>query len=154
MEKDRISLLVIFGSILIGVMYYKNSVIDGLYFQSVIHRFLPFLKQYDPLLVCIVFIMGCFFLLFVFSDRSISQKQQYRNGNTNQKYEPDPIVQDVIIRPIVEQPLISAKHQPESLFNTSRSKKKQNTYHSFQPKKKRLVVRNYYDRRNRKRFGW
>lgn len=154
MEKDRISLLLIFGSILLAVMYYKNSVIDGLYFQSVIHRFLPFLKQYDPLLVCIVFIMGCFFLMFIFSDRSISQKKQYQNGNTNQKYDPDPIVQDVIIRPIVEQPLISAEHQPESLFNTSRSKKKQNTYHSFKPKKKRLVIRNYYDRRNRKRFGW
>jgi len=154
MEKDRISLLVIFGSILIGVMYYKNSVIDGLYFQSVIHRFLPFLKQYDPLLVCIVFILGCFFLVFIFSNKSMPQRQQYQNDNTNQKYEPYPIVQDVIIRPIVEQPLISSKHQPESLFNTSRSKKKQNTYHSFQPKKKRLVIRNYYDRRNRKRFGW
>ena len=151
MEKDRISLLLIFGSIVVSVMYIHNPVIDTTTFQDVVHRFLPFLSNYNPVIVGLAFIIICFAIAFLFSDKSIPSKHQDHSGDSRK---PKPIVQDVIIRPIVEQPLISAKHQPESLFNTSRSKKKQNTYHSFKPKKKRLVIRNYYDRRNRTRFGW
>ena len=150
-RKDRLLLLLIFRSIVVSAMYVNNPVIDGISFQNVILRFIPFLANYNPVTIGLTFIIICFAIAFLFSDKSIPSKHQDHSGDSRK---PKPIVQNVFIRPIVERPLISSKHQPESLFNTSRSKKKQNTYHSFQPKKKRLVIRNYYDKRNRRRFGW
>ena len=148
-RKDRLLLLLIFGSIVISVIYINNPVIDGVSFQNTIHRFLPFLSDYNPAIVGIIFIIICFGIAFLLSDKSIPKQN---HTSENQSSDVKPIVQPIIIKPIIEQPVNSSGHTIEQAETHPGHIQTQNKYHTSKPKK--TMIYNYYDRKNRKRFHW
>ena len=150
-RKDRLLLLLIFGPIAISAMYINNTVIDGISFRDVVHRYIPVIANYNPVTVGLIFIIICFVLAFLCSDKSIPSKHQDHSGNSRK---PKPIVQDILIRPVLEQPVNSSGHVKEQVETRLGHIWTQKTYHSSKPRKKRPVIRNYYDRRNRHIFKW
>jgi len=126
MEKDRIPLSLIFGSVVVSVLYMDNT--NG--FQTTINGYLPFLTRFHPITIGILFIISCFVLAVLFKDKSLHQQSQQQ--------EPlKPIVQPVIIKPIVE------KNQQEGIRHRPQSKQTRNRYHNHRSKKK-LKFRNYW----------
>jgi len=158
-RKDRLLLLLIFGSIILSVTYINNTVIDGISFQDVVHRYIPFVANYNPVTVGLIFIIVCFALAFLISDKSIPSKHQHYSGGSGSSggvgggsSKPKPIVQDVVIRTVVEQPANSSGHVVEQAETRPGRVQTQKTHHPT--KQKKLIIYNYYDRRNRKRFHW
>lgn len=143
-QKNKLQLLMIFGSICLSIMYVNNTTIDGTSFRGVVHRFIP-LANYNPVTVGLVFVIVCFVLAFLISDKSIPSKHQHHSvgGGGSSSSKPEPVVQEIIIRTIVEKPVNSsgpAIEQPK-------------TRHEHSSKSKPIIY-DFYDKKNRKRFHW
>ena len=149
-QKDKLQLLMIFGSVVTAIMYIHNPVIDTISFQDVVHRFLPFLAQYNPVSISLIFIIICFTIAFLLSDKSIPSKHQQHSNDSK----PEPIVQDVIIRTVVKQPQHTLSNSSGHVIHQPESNRTQKTYHPSKQRKKQFIFHNFYDKRNRKRFHW
>ena len=148
-KKERLQLLMIFGSICLSIMYINNPIINEISFRSSIHRFLPFLAQYNPVTISLIFVIVCFGIAFLSSNKSIPKQN---HTSENQSSDVKPIVQTIIIKPIIEQPVNSSGHTIEQAETHPGHIQTQNKYHTSKPKK--TMIYNYYDRKNRKRFHW
>lgn len=147
-QKNRLQLLMIFGSVCLAIVYINNPMIGTISFRGALYRFLPFLSDYNPVSISLIFIVVCFGIAFLSSNKSIPKQ----NKSENQSSDVKPIVQPIIIKPIIEQPVNSSGHTIEQAETHPGHIQTQNKYHTSKPKK--TMIYNYYDRKNRKRFHW
>ena len=139
-QKNRLQLIMIFGSICLSLAYINNPIINGTSFRGAIYRFLPFLADYNPVTISLIFIIICFTIAFLLSDKSIPTKQDHNVDSSK----PKPIVQDVIIRTTVIEPEHTSSNSSGPVIEPQHEDEEQ----------KKPIIYDFYDKKNRKRFHW